>query len=171
MLRFVILCLFMLLCFFQNNSAKDTTEINDKADEVPRHYIGASVSSISSLGISYHFLEKRKNPTDAFKFTFGLLPDLYDSKIWVFFGAEFQTSIYQNDFSRLYWLIGAGYESLYISGGTGVGYELYSGKPGIAINLDLGISLLKEIPNPYASRGTYGIEFAPGIGLGLSYAY
>jgi hypothetical protein len=172
MIRAIILCIFLLAFSLNVNYANDFTSLKVQEDNFPKHYLGVSASSISSLGISYHFFEKRKNPTDAFKLTFGVLPDLYNSaEIWIFAGAEFQTKLYQNNFSRLYWLLGAGYQSLYFSVGSGVGYELYSGKPGIAINLDLGISLLKEIPNPHASRGIYGWEIAPGIGLGLSYAY
>ena len=170
MIKTIILSLLIFTCFSSTNYANDSIVSKETDDNFPKNYLGASASSISSIGISYHFLEKRKNPTDAFKLTFGLLPDLYDSEIWVFFGTEFQTELYRNDFSRLYWLIGAGYQSLYLSLGSGVGYEIYSGKPGIAINLDLGISLFKGIPNPHGDAGSR-LGIAPGIGLGLSYAF
>jgi|GEM_PF-4239227 len=150
--------------------SKDTNAIEIKSEN-PSKFLGLSASSISSIGISYHFLENKKNPTDAFKLTLGILPDLYSSsEIWIFCGAEFQTELSRNDFSRLYWLIGAGYQSLFFSVGSGVGYEIFTSKPGLAINLDLGLALLKGIPNPHGDAGSHW-EIAPGVGLGLSYAY
>ncbi|MFC2131605.1 hypothetical protein ACFLSQ_09245, partial [Bacteroidota bacterium] len=105
------------------------------------------------------------------KFTFLILPDSYDSNVWIFLGIEFQRNLYINSFSRLYALGGIGYHSLFFTIGPGLGYELFSGSPGIAINLDLGLIFLKPIDNPHGSMGSKDFELRPGFGLGLSYAY
>lgn len=122
MIRTIIFTLLMFVLLSNLIYASDSTRLIEPEQNFPKHYIGASVSSISAIGISYLFFENRKNPTDAFKLTLGIFPDLYNSQeIWIFAGAEFQTDLYKNDFSRLYWLLGAGYQSLYLSFGSAVG--------------------------------------------------
>jgi hypothetical protein len=173
-----ILKFFLLIYIFtfavNNLSAEQMDSSNStkaNAMEIPRNFIGISASSISSFGISYHHLYgNRTKFTDGFKITGILLPDPYDSNIWIFLGFEIQQIIYSNYWCRLYCLEGLSYQSLYIAYGGGLGYEVFTGIPGFAINLDFGISFLNPIDNPHGSGGS-GIETIPGIGLGLSFAY
>jgi hypothetical protein len=147
--------------------------------DIPSNFIGASLSSFSCMGISYHGLIGDDNyPKSAFKFTFLITPNInsdYDiwNKVWIFIGAELHRNLYINSFSRFYVLGGIGYISdMYLFIGPGVGYEIFSGSPGIAINIDAGLSFSNKLHNSlYPGLDITNFELMPGIGLGLSYAF
>jgi hypothetical protein len=175
MKKILLISISLLLLTIEHSFCADKNSVDENAvkiDDIPKNYIGAAISSISSFGISYHKIYgKYLESTNAYKFTFLILPDSYDDNVWIFAGFELQSNIYINNFSRFYWLFGGSYQSLYLTCGPAIGYELFSGINGIAINLDLGFAFMLAIPNPHASGPEGSISLAPGIGLGISYAY
>jgi len=164
LINFIAVLLCSLLTISNNGFANDTTITKVPEDKFPRRYLGVSASTLSAFGVSVHNISKSEG--SAFKLNFCISPDFSTSKTWVFIGGEYQIKIYKNSFSRLYGLCGIGYWTDILTFGPGIGYELFSGKPGIAINIDLGFGFLKSLEFPERD-----IKLIPGIGLGLSYAY
>lgn len=160
--------------------AGETSEGIKHSFELPSNYIGVSASTFSSIGISYHHLFGKRE-SSGLKITFFVYPDKYHSdKNWTFLGGELQFSLVKSNTARFYFLLGVSYIGPSNGGtsmvwfGPGFGFEFILFK-SLALNVDGGITLIPTKKHLYSgsynSQYTYEINFYPGAGLGLSYAF
>lgn len=164
----------------------------EQEDRKFHHQIGVSGSTISGIGISYHYIfsDNYRVKFTGFYYHEGASRNEsdYDYTI-VDLGIEGQKTIYKTNRTRLYGFLGAGYdiekdeEAYYqrysyprtvirYSGGGGAGFELLAAeRVAFSLNIGLAYSYTGWRYFSNTSATTYRSEVSFGIGGGLSFGY